>query len=293
MFYKLLILSVLLMISSAEIQTITLTNDNFVSLRGPVTSTSISNLITDLISKHSDTRYIYLNTNGGSVDAGMKLVNVIQSLQDNNVIVNCIADTAISMGFVIFQSCSNRYVTRHASLMQHQMSLSDVEGKIRDLNSYVKFVNSIEDEINKNQADRIGLSLEQFNEKIRDDWWLTAKQSISDKVSDEIVNIKCVFENTEQVVTIMTFFGKLDMVYMKCPQVTSPIKILVNDKKLTNDIDDNIMDEINSYINIKHVNNLKNEYIFNNFNNSNNFNNFNMNSRIIDRLIEINHNVFF
>jgi ATP-dependent Clp protease protease subunit len=280
--------------SNANIKTITLTLDNFVALRGPVTSTSISNLITEMISKRSDTLYIYLNTNGGSVDAGMKLVNVIQSLQDNNIIICCIADTAISMGFVIFQSCSNRYVTRHASLMQHQMSLSDVEGKIRDLNSYVKFVNSIEDEINQNQADRIGLSIEQFNEKIRDDWWLTAKQSILEKVADEIVNIKCVFENTEHTVTIMTFFGKLDIVYMKCPQVTSYVKILVNGNILTNNLDENITNEINSYINVKYVNNLKNEYIF-----KNNFDNHIIDqlikvndNRIIDQLIEININIF-
>jgi ATP-dependent protease ClpP protease subunit len=268
---------------NTEIQTVTLTNDNFVSLRGPVTSTSISNLITDLISKHAEVRYIFLNTNGGSVDAGMKLINVIQSLQDNNIIVNCIADKAISMGFVIFQSCSNRYVTRHATLMQHQMSLSDVKGKIRDLNTYVSFVNSMEDEINQNQADRIGLTLEQFNEKIRDDWWLTAKQSILEKVSDEMVNVKCVFENSEVTISIISFFGKIDMIYMKCPQVTSPVKILLNDKILENNIDKDIMNEINSYINIDNSK-LINQY--------NQYNQHNLNNRIIDRFIEINHNIF-
>ena len=92
---------------TTKLNTITLTNDNFVSLRGPVSSISISNLINNLISKTADVRYIYLNTNGGSVDAGLKLVNVIQGLEDNNIVVNCIADTAISMGFVIFQFCNN------------------------------------------------------------------------------------------------------------------------------------------------------------------------------------------
>ncbi len=271
---------------NTEIQTVTLTNDNFVSLRGPVTSTSISNLITDLISKKSEVLYIYLHTNGGSVDAGIKLINVIQSLQDNNIVVNCIADRAISMGFVIFQSCSNRYVTRYATLMQHQMSLSDVKGKIRDLNSYVKFVNSIEDEINQNQADRIGLSVEQFNEKIRDDWWLTAKQSILEKVSDEMVNVKCVFENSEVTISIISFFGKIDMIYMKCPQVTSPVKILLNDKILENNINKDIMDEINSYIDIDNSK-LTNQYILNDTNNQ-----YILNDRIIDYIIEINHNIF-
>lgn len=41
-----------------------LNNDNFVSLRGPVSSTSIAELIANLLDKHYDERYIYFNTNG-------------------------------------------------------------------------------------------------------------------------------------------------------------------------------------------------------------------------------------
>jgi len=302
MIYKLLIFSFFLnafgqLAQSTQLKTITLTNDNFVSLRGPVTSTSISVLINELIEKKADTLYIHLSTNGGSVDAGMKLVNLIHSLQDNNIVVNCIADKAISMGFVIFQTCSNRYVTRHATLMQHQMSLS-TDGKIRDLNSYVKYVNSIEDEINENQANRIGLSFEEFNEKIRDDWWLTAKQSISNKVADEIVNIKCTNDNKEFTVSLMSIFGKLDMTYMKCPLVVFPIKVLLNEKNLTNDINKNILDEINSHIGINKFQ-MYNQYNFNdsnfndsNFNDSNSIIQFNNDLRMLDLLIEINHNLF-
>jgi ATP-dependent Clp endopeptidase proteolytic subunit ClpP len=213
----------------ANARTIELTNDNFVSLRGSITSQSINNIINDLIKLKVDTRYIYLNTNGGSVDAGLKLVNTIKDLTNKNIVVNCIADTAISMGFVIFQSCKGRYVLEHSTLMQHQISLSHIEGQIRNINSYFKFINNMENKLNKIQANRIGLSLESFEEKIHDDWWLDSEDSIKNNVSDEIVNIYCNFENSEEEVTINELFGQIKLVYSKCPQVSSYIRIQNDD----------------------------------------------------------------
>jgi ATP-dependent Clp endopeptidase proteolytic subunit ClpP len=216
-------------------KTIELTNDNFVSLRDSVTSQSINNLIYNLIKLKSDNRYIYLNTNGGSVDAGLKLINTINDLNRKNISVSCIVDTAISMGFVILQSCKERYVLEHATLMQHQMSLQDVKGQIRNLNSYFKFINNLENKLNKIQADRIRLELKDFEEKIHDDWWMDSDEAIKNNVADEIVNINCNFENTEEEVIVNNVFGQIKMIYSKCPQVPNFIKIKNEDENI--DID--------------------------------------------------------
>lgn len=248
--------------STSSIQTaksthmIQLTNDNFVSLRGPVTSTSIAELITLLIEKTSDIRYIYLNTNGGSVSAGLKLINVINDLENSGIEVNCIADTAISMGFVIFQSCTNRYVLSHSTLMQHQMSLN-VGGKLLEINSYMSHINNIEDELNSMQAERINISQIEFEEKISNDWWLTTTESIKLNVADKVVRIKCNFKNEKEYVVLNSIFGDIELIYMKCPQVATPIKInfklndsinnTANENEIKNIIDSNYvkLDKIN------------------------------------------------
>ena len=317
--YKLLLISAIVISSiidftfAVKLKTITLTNDNFVSLNGYVTSLSISNLIKNLISLPSDNVYIYLNTNGGSVDAGMKLVNVIKTLEDNNINVSCIADKAISMGFVIFQYCSKRYVTRSSTLMQHQMSLSGVSGKIRDINSYIKYVNTMENYINLAQAERIGISFEQFNENIRDDWWLTSTESIKQNVADEIVNIKCTFENKEEIKHIHTIFGELQLVYMKCPQVYSEVRYKFNNINISGEAFENIIyqnsikfdkfdkfDTYNRDINYIYLDNIHLDNIhLDNIHLDNmlkkdilyKFSVFNIN-RILDNFIEINHIIF-
>lgn len=212
-------------ISPNKNKIIHLTNDNFVSLRGPVTSTSIADLIANLLDKTSDKRYIYINTNGGSVDAGLKLINVIKDLENIDIEINCIADTAISMGFVIFQSCTNRYLLRYSTLMQHQISLRGVGGKILELNSYMTHINMIENNLNKMQADRINMTQEAFEIKIMNDWWLTTEEAIENNVGDDIVSIKCMFPKEKEITEINTIFGDIVLTYMKCPQVSSPIKV--------------------------------------------------------------------
>lgn len=209
-------------------KTIELTNDNFVSLRGSITSQSINNIINDLIKLKSDTRYIYLNTNGGSVDSGLKLINVIHDLSNQEIVINCIADTAMSMGFLIFQSCQGRYVFRHSTLMQHQLSLSNIEGEIGNINSYLKHINNMEHKLNKLQAIRIGIDLYSFEKKIHDEWWLDSEDSIRDNVSDKIVNIYCNFEYTEERVIVNTLNENKILIYSKCPQVPGYIRIINN-----------------------------------------------------------------
>jgi len=211
-----------------------LTNDNFVALRGTITSQSIAEVISNLIDKNDNIRYIFLSTNGGSVSAGLKLINTIKDLENSGITINCIADTALSMGFVILQTCTYRMILSHSTLMQHQMSISGVGGKILELNSYINYINKIEDELNLMQSSRINMSLQEFVNKINNDWWLTTSESIQYNVADEIIYIKCLFPKEKEIIIINTIFGDIELIYMKCPQVSSPIKVdLIMNKNLT------------------------------------------------------------
>lgn len=220
---------------------ITLKDSNFVSLRGPVTTESITQLISKMLTFDDNTIYIYINSPGGSVDAGMKLVTYIKSLQEQEIVVNCIAENAMSMGFVIFQYCDNRYITKYATLMQHQMSLGNIKGKIKEINSYIGYINSMENTINEDQAKRIGISNDEFNYKINNDWWLYSTEIIDNKVADKIISIKCSFKNYDETLTFNSIFGEITVIYSRCPIISAPIKIVlptINDSEYKIDIDD-------------------------------------------------------
>lgn len=228
-----------IILSGAEKNIINLKDSNFVSVRGPITSDSISNVLSMLIDKVSSLDdsniYIYINSPGGSVDAGMQLVTYIESLKEQEIVVNCIAENAMSMGFVIFQYCDNRYITQYATLMQHQMSLINIKGKIKEINSYIEYINSMEDKINQYQATRIGLSFDEFNKKINNDWWLYSTNIIEQKVADKIISIKCNFRNYHETINIQSIFGEISVIYSRCPIISSPLKIVFPDNSDNSD----------------------------------------------------------
>ena len=67
--------------------------------------------------------FIYINSNGGSVLEGNKIIENINFLTNSGYNVSCVVQNAFSMAFHILQHCPNRYVTESATLMQHQISL--------------------------------------------------------------------------------------------------------------------------------------------------------------------------
>jgi ATP-dependent protease ClpP protease subunit len=86
------------------------------NLSGDITS-STANMFVSYVEKKAigETVLIYINTNGGDVNAAEKIMNAMTRQK-----TVCIADTAISAGFEIFQSCTLRIYIDRTVLMAHR-----------------------------------------------------------------------------------------------------------------------------------------------------------------------------
>lgn len=159
---------------------------NNVLLKGEINEESSSKFIYEFnLLPEKNNSLIYLNTPGGSVTDGMKIVSEIEKYN-----ITCIAESAYSMGFIIFQACKNRYILPHGKLMQHQMALGISDQKSR-IESYMEFINQMEREIIIKQSERINITESAFREKINNDWWLYGSSAVQENCADEIVNIEC------------------------------------------------------------------------------------------------------
>jgi ATP-dependent Clp protease protease subunit len=223
---------------------INLSTENLVVLRGAVNMESVSKTIEQLHSVGNDSVYLYLNSPGGSVVDGYHLVQMIDALHKSGKTVTCIADTAISMAFVIFQSCPVRYVRPSSILMQHQMSFG-VRGSIEQVKNYVNFVDGMEEEINIRQALRVGMEVSEFKEKIMNDWWVYGYQTVENNLADEMVFMLCDKDLIAQttVTTIHTWFGQVTLHYSGCPLLNYPREIVfgnddvdTEDKRMITDL---------------------------------------------------------
>jgi len=243
-------------VQQSETPLIELTENNFVAIRGQIDESSASRFIADVMKLKSNTIYVYLTTPGGSVMSGMSIIQTINTLQASGKEFVCIADRVASMGFVILQACAKRHAMEHSIVMQHQVSLG-IEGPYEQVKSYLKLIDTIDKKMNKKQAQKMGLTPEEFYKNVQHDWWLHGEDIVESGAADTLVNVVCNFDVSKTYDIIKyTFFGEVEIQFSLCPLIHNPTNIQFKREHKIKDIKDSATRN-----NIKDiVNNIYNEY---------------------------------
>ena len=202
---------------------ITLTAKNTVVLRGEVTDESVGQAINAILSSSEDQLYLYISSPGGSVLAGNSFITAMRSSGKK---VTCIADVAASMAFAILQACDRRLVMENSIIMQHVASYG-IQGAAPNNRAFVSFIEEVLEKLQKEQAQRIGISVDEFKQKIRDDWWIFDRKAISTKTADGYVRVHCDSAMIKSRVKqeIPTLFGTIKLEWSGCPVISYPISI--------------------------------------------------------------------
>ena len=197
------------------------TTNNFVLVKNTIDEDVANKFIYDLDKMPSKENVtVFLDTNGGSVEHGNKMLVEIQKYN-----LSCVAERAYSMGFVLLQGCNNRYITPYGRIMQHQISygIKNEKGKI---DSYANFIDQVEDELANMQASKINMSVNEFRLKTMNDWWLFGKNAVKHNCVDSIINIYCDPKLTKANYTLS--YGPYNFIYSKCPLVSEPIDYFIS-----------------------------------------------------------------
>ena len=201
---------------------ITLTPDNTLVLRGEVRFNNMVQLSHKLLTSKAETVYLFIDSPGGEIFSGLQLVHAIQA---TNKKVVCIANTAISMAFIIFQACDERVIVEHSVLMQHMPSYGS-QGQEPNNYSYSEFIHSMAQGLYKMQAEKMGMSVKDFYSKIRDDWWMFDDQGIENKAADRKVSVTCSPELLAKydVETFQVFIFTVKLKFNGCPLIMGPVE---------------------------------------------------------------------
>lgn len=162
--------------------------DRLLVLKGDVREGAIRPLVTDLVGFDKEEKkkiFLVINTNGGSIEAGMELVNAIRSSKSE---VICIIESkAYSMGAIIATFCTRTYMHKWAELMFHEASYgakgteSIVPVRVKAAQDYLKVIHT-------DVAKQLGMTHDQYKEKIRNEWWMTARQAFNEGIVYGVVD---------------------------------------------------------------------------------------------------------
>jgi len=130
--------------------------------------------------------FLYINSPGGSVTAGMAIYDTMQYIQPE--VVTVALGMAASMGQLLLTAGTpgKRYATPHARILMHQPS-GGVGGTASDIRINANLILQMKQELAEINAQRTGKSVEKIREDSERDHWFTAQEALEYGFIDHVI----------------------------------------------------------------------------------------------------------
>lgn len=223
----------ILFVPTIQAKEITLTQDNSVVLNGEVTGRSVSKLIGEIKKLDAELKngypiYLFLNTPGGSIQAGLELFEFVKGV---NRPIHTITLFAASMGFQTVQHLGTRYILEYGVLMSHK-AYGGFEGEFGGESSQLdsqyglwlrrlKIMDQKTVERTKGKK-----TLKKYQAEYDNELWLNGDEAVKNGYADEVVNVKCSAGLQGEIEEQVNFMGmRFTVKFDKCPIRTAPISV--------------------------------------------------------------------
>jgi ATP-dependent Clp protease protease subunit len=233
----LLILTMLLTANlsmAKQTKEIVLTSDNTIVLNSAFTGSSVSELIEKAREMDANLgsnypMYLFLNTPGGSIQAGLELIEFMKGL---NRPVHTVTLFAASMGWQLVQHLDKRYVLRYGVLMSHKARggfRGEFGGDGSQIDSryglWLRRLNLMDQQtVARTNGKK---TIKQYQSEYDNELWLNGAEAVKHGYADEVVSLKCdstlTGSNTKQIV--LGFGFVINASFDKCPIRTYPSDI--------------------------------------------------------------------
>lgn len=218
--------------ASTESGVVLLVPDNTVNFRGEVSGFTVAVAVLELQSKilkrgeQNYPIYLVLNTPGGSIYDGENFIEFVKTKKN----VHTITIFAASMGAMIVESLPGERLILDSGILMFHRASGQFSGQFEDgeveqqLTFWKSFVRNIEQRI----ANRMGISLEDYKAKIKDELWLRGSDAVKEKAADRIVSVECsdeLISETEKIIESVMGLFEVESTYSRCPLLTSPVSV--------------------------------------------------------------------
>lgn len=130
--------------------------------------------------------YLYINSPGGSVTAGMAIYDTMQYVKPD--VVTVAMGLAASMGQFLLTAGTKgkRFATPHARILMHQ-PLGGVQGTASEVRINADLILAMKRELAQITAERTGHTLEEITRDADRDHWFTASEALEYGFIDAVV----------------------------------------------------------------------------------------------------------
>lgn len=168
-----------------------LLKDRIVMLSGEVNDDSANLVIAQLLFLESEDPdkdiYLYINSPGGSVTAGMAIYDTMNYIKCD-VSTICLG-LAASMGAFLFSSGTKgkRFVLPNAEIMIHQ-PLGGFKGQATDIDIHARRILKTKENLNKILSENTGKPYEVICQDVERDNFFEAEEAVKYGLADKVIN---------------------------------------------------------------------------------------------------------
>ena len=168
-----------------------LLKDRIIFLGSEVNDTTASLVVAQLLFLEAEDPdkdiYLYINSPGGSVTAGMAIYDTMQYIKPD-VCTVCIG-MAASMGAFLLSSGAKgkRFALPNSEIMIHQPS-GGTNGQVTDMEIHVKRIIAMKQKLNEILSENTGQPIERVKEDTERDNFMTADEAKEYGIIDEVKN---------------------------------------------------------------------------------------------------------
>jgi ATP-dependent protease ClpP protease subunit len=219
--------------NSDELKTIVLTSENTISLNLPIIGRTAGNIQQSLMDSKASNIYLVLNSPGGNVSDGYKIIETAKGL---NKSVHTVSIFSASMSFIISQFLDKRYIIETGVMMSHRAYAGGMEGQvpgnlvIRTLDLLSEFV-----DLDQKISERANMPRITYENLTRDELWMHGVHAVELKFADEMVRIRCDSSlNGPADPSNVSFMGiSVSIVFHKCPLITEPLSVSIENSNVS------------------------------------------------------------
>lgn len=212
--------------SESPTKVIKFTEDNHCFLDSSVSAKSMGAMKICLSKKHlkrgkkSYPIYLVINSPGGSVYAGLDFIRFAKNIPN----LKTYTIFAASMASAIVEHLPGDRIGSDFTVTMFHRAKGSFKGQFEDgevekqLKLWKEIVRSMETASSK----RIGISLEEYKKRVKDEWWVYGDDNVTQNTLDSITPAKCsnklLKKFTSKTVDTL-FFGKVTISKSKCPLI--------------------------------------------------------------------------
>lgn len=159
-----------------------------VALRGPMTDASVAPLVAVFEANPAHVT-MTIDSPGGSVGAGLDLVDAMRAAQRSGTRITCVTDGwAASMAAYTFQACDVRLMTRQSAVMFHTVSVQFASGNQYDFERLARKMAGVNKMLAVFIAGRMGMPIAEYEARVTDrDWWLGWEEALAAGAADGVL----------------------------------------------------------------------------------------------------------